>query len=81
MSDIKKAYEQGLVAQIQNKPILTTLLVGGVGYFLYTKFKKVIDEAKAESRTSSADTTGSATSNVSPFNYAEIGRASCRERV
>ena len=70
MSEIKKAYEQGLVAQIQNKPILTTLLVGGVGYFLYTKFKKVIDEAKAASRASSADTTGSDTSNVSPFNYA-----------
>jgi threonine/homoserine/homoserine lactone efflux protein len=67
MSEIKKAYEQGLVAQIQNKPILTTLLVGGVGYLLYTKFKKVIDEAKAASRASSADTTGSDTSKCISF--------------
>lgn len=70
MSEIKQAYEQGLVAQVSKRPILTTLFVGGVGYFLYNKFKKALEEARAESRTSSADTTGSATSNVSPFNYA-----------
>lgn len=70
MSEIKQAYQQGIVAQVQRRPILTTLLVGGVGYLLYDKFKKAIEEAKAESRTSSADTTGSASSNVSPFNYA-----------
>lgn len=69
MSEIKKAYEEGLTSQLTRRPIITTLLVAGAGYFLYNRIKSAIDEWRQEGRAESADTSGSSTSNVSPFNY------------
>lgn len=69
MSEIKSAYEEGIVTQIKKKPLLTTLLVGGIGYFAYNFFSKKITEVRQESRVDTADTQGAAVSNVSPFNY------------
>lgn len=69
MSEIKKAYEEGLTSQLTRRPILTTLFVAGAGYFLYRKIKGEIEEWRQEGRAESADTSGSSTSNVSPFNY------------
>lgn len=66
---IKEAYEQGLVTRIEKRPIMTTLFLGGVVYFLYKKFGGAVTEYFQEKRQESADTTGGSTSNVSPFNY------------
>lgn len=68
MSEIKEAYKKGLVSEISNRPVLTTLIVVGAGYYLFKKFKSTIDELVQEGRQSSADTSSSG-SNVSPFNW------------
>lgn len=69
MAKIIDAYESGFVNQIAKRPILTTLLVGGIGYFIYTQVKDDIDAAKAEKKERDADTSSGATSNVSPWNW------------
>lgn len=69
MSEIKSAYQEGVAAQIRKRPLMTTLLAGGIVYFLYKKFGTAIKETFQESRVSTAATGGSQTSNVSPFIY------------
>ena len=69
MSEIKSAYSEGIVAQIKKKPLLTTIIVGGLGYYAYKKISEKLTEFRQESRVDTADTHGAAVSNVSPFNY------------
>jgi hypothetical protein len=69
MSSIKQAYEEGFVTKIKRRPITTTIIVGGLVYFLAKKFGGAITEFVQEKREESADASGAATSNVSPFNY------------
>lgn len=69
MSKIKSAYTEGIVTQIKKKPLLTTILVGGIGYFAYKFINKKVTEVRQEGRIDTADTQGAAVSNVSPFNY------------
>jgi len=69
MSELKSAYQEGFSAQLRKRPILTTLIVGGIGYFVFKKFGGALSEAVQESRMDTAKTSGGATSNVSPFIY------------
>jgi hypothetical protein len=69
MAKLTQAYEQGIVTQISKRPILTTLLVGGIGYLIFTKLSKKVQEVVDEKQQTKADTSGGATSNVSPWNW------------
>jgi len=70
MSQVKEAYAEGILSQIKKRPLLTTILVGGIGYFGYKFINKKVTEVRQEGRVDTADTQGAAVSNVSPFNYA-----------
>jgi len=48
MAKVTQAYEQGIVNQVTKRPILTTLLVGGIGYFIFTKLSKKVAEVVDE---------------------------------
>jgi hypothetical protein len=69
MAQITEAYKEGIINRIKKRPITTTLVVGGLAYLIYTKLSTKVKEVIDTKQQTKADTSGGATSNVSPWNW------------